>query len=917
MIIEKIHLENWKNFRDPVEVEFSSGLNIVYGGNEKGKTTLMDSIRTIFFSKHNSKTAKIKSIIPWGTKLLPYGEIQFQHYNSNYRIKKRFNVFGGLSPESTIERLEDSDWVRIADADIADKEIINMIGGNLKGLDSKPQNWGLGQSLWMIQGKPSISEDLNNETINSLQNFIGTSIESDEEKTIINEISKRFLSIFTESKRDLRSKSDLRILKGKIEECEDIIKERERYNLKKDDLIVEIENKKMILEEETNKLDIANVEKIKLEEVVKDAKNHEKEREECTSEFESLERGYNSLKKEIDSFKEGKEKIDYYEQENVELKNDLDTYKQRLTEKQEEIDFGTDKLRKKENLSNEYSDKKTFASITRTIILEQEKLETKELRFEEVNNLFKSLRQKNEELESIQAPKKEELIKIENIYKEIHDTKTRLDALGLEINVTSQSTISGNIFLDGENNTFKLAEGSNKWNAHQYVLLQINDVAKIEIKSGSEDVKEMTDKLIELKREYDEYISVYDVNDIEGLKKLLDKKNGLKKEISILNEEYKSKEDKNDLLEEIKKLKNKIKFNWENKIPEDSPFRDCDKLDKSVALEKLSGMLNEMDKIQEDIQMDKEIVNSELETLNGEKETINKEIQALNTKIYGNKQSITEIKQILEKYEDFNLDEQENKLDELLVNMDRKSKVLKVFENEIKEKEEIPIKEYEKAEIKVNNLNEVVGIYKLDLASLEGELKLMISQVEDINKIEERLETLKKREKCLEAESSAIELLYDITQFYRDNTIVELSQPIQNQMDEFIEHLLGKKYSGINLSKSIKPTSVDIMGGSGEAELESLSFGTQEQIWCLFRLALGKFLSKEDRQLVVLDDPLVNTDYARLQRMLQVLDECARNLQIIIVTCDIDKYNGLNANLIPLETKFGIKQEKIDLNMVP
>ena len=333
MIIEKIHLENWKNFRDPVEVEFSNGLNLIYGDNEKGKTTLMDSIRIIFFSKHNSRTSKIKSVVPWGTKLLPSGEIQFQHYNDNYRIRKRFNPFNGLNSESTLEKLEGPSWVRIAEGDLADKEVIDMIGGNFKGSDSKPQHLGLGQSLWMVQGKPSISEDLNDETISSLQKLIGTSIESNSERTIINKINKRFLSTFTESKRDLRSKCDLKILKEKIEDYERKISERKESKSKREDLIREIENKKMVLEKETNELNIANSEKIKLEDAVKKAKDHKKEREECASEFESLENGYDSLKKEIDSFKEGKEKIDNYKLENKELEAKLDTYNLRLTKK--------------------------------------------------------------------------------------------------------------------------------------------------------------------------------------------------------------------------------------------------------------------------------------------------------------------------------------------------------------------------------------------------------------------------------------------------------------------------------------------------------------------------------------------------------------------------------------------------------
>ena len=80
MIIKNIYLENWKIFRNPFERDFTEGLNIIYGPNESGKTTLIDSIRTIFFSKHTSQSEKIKSLVPWGSSLSPGATITLDVY---------------------------------------------------------------------------------------------------------------------------------------------------------------------------------------------------------------------------------------------------------------------------------------------------------------------------------------------------------------------------------------------------------------------------------------------------------------------------------------------------------------------------------------------------------------------------------------------------------------------------------------------------------------------------------------------------------------------------------------------------------------------------------------------------------------------------------------------------------------------
>ncbi|MBM4241615.1 MAG: hypothetical protein FJ150_08155 [Euryarchaeota archaeon] len=183
---------------------------------------------------------------------------------------------------------------------------------------------------------------------------------------------------------------------------------------------------------------------------------------------------------------------------------------------------------------------------------------------------------------------------------------------------------------------------------------------------------------------------------------------------------------------------------------------------------------------------------------------------------------------------------------------------------------------------------------------MERELKIIINDFKDTNQIEEELENLENTKKKLEPEARAIELLYDITGFYKENIIGELTGPIQNKVSENLEKLVGSKYC-VKFGTQMKPDSVEV-GDYENAALDDLSFGTQEQIWCLFRLALGSILSSEERQLVVLDDPLVNTDPVRMHHALEILEDSAKDMQIIVVTCDVDKYNALtDANFISME----------------
>jgi uncharacterized protein YhaN len=75
--------------------------------------------------------------------------------------------------------------------------------------------------------------------------------------------------------------------------------------------------------------------------------------------------------------------------------------------------------------------------------------------------------------------------------------------------------------------------------------------------------------------------------------------------------------------------------------------------------------------------------------------------------------------------------------------------------------------------------------------------------------------------------------------------------------------------------------------------LDNLSGGEQEQLYLATRLALAEVLGREERQLVVLDDVLTATDAGRLARVMNVLEEAAQRLQILILTCHPERYRGL------------------------
>jgi uncharacterized protein YhaN len=82
---------------------------------------------------------------------------------------------------------------------------------------------------------------------------------------------------------------------------------------------------------------------------------------------------------------------------------------------------------------------------------------------------------------------------------------------------------------------------------------------------------------------------------------------------------------------------------------------------------------------------------------------------------------------------------------------------------------------------------------------------------------------------------------------------------------------------------------------------DSLSGGAKEQIGIVARLACASLVAKEDTVPVVIDDALGFSDPDRLTKMAAVFDSVAGDGQVIVLTCDPDRYAGIaESHLIEL-----------------
>lgn len=91
LVIHKIVVENFRKFRQPITVEgLTAGLNIVIEANETGKSTLLDALRGAFFVRHNTRNQLAQSFAPHGEAVGPEIHVEFKIDNTTWAVTKRF-----------------------------------------------------------------------------------------------------------------------------------------------------------------------------------------------------------------------------------------------------------------------------------------------------------------------------------------------------------------------------------------------------------------------------------------------------------------------------------------------------------------------------------------------------------------------------------------------------------------------------------------------------------------------------------------------------------------------------------------------------------------------------------------------------------------------------------------------------------
>jgi len=380
-------------------------------------------------------------------------------------------------------------------------------------------------------------------------------------------------------------------------------------------------------------------EKDELKSKINLAYEHRLNREKLKEEVKRISSDYKNLAEQIGEIHKNENDIKKIESNSEKLNQEKKQKEEDLKKLVKEIDAYNQNFDETIEFFEKKETEHRYALTAHTAIQEEIELKEKEERLKKVNDLEQEKLEKKKKLESLQAPSQKDLNIIEDYHRKIHDTQTKLDALGLKIKAIAQTDISGTIHLDDKRVEFEIKKGKKKdWISHEVARISIDKVGEIEIMSGSEDVKEMKKELEEFEFEFEKLTAPYDSKAIDELRDRFHQKNEFENHIKRLENEIKgqTKNGKEILIGEIAELKKRIKSNW-SKIPENFDLKKyVENEDKIQAKEICAKKINELEKELEVYKDKEKNLKKELGELNNKKDAIQSKIQDFEKILHGN-----------------------------------------------------------------------------------------------------------------------------------------------------------------------------------------------------------------------------------------------------------------------------------------
>ena len=888
MILHSIKVENWRCLLGETEVgPFSDRLNVLYAPNATGKSTLFEALRCALMDSHNTKAKEAEALRPWGRMLSPKVNVEFSVGGIRYRLSKGFLQ----GAHSKLERFEKDAFRPLAEGPDADKFTRGLFTKTpaKSGISSSGQ-WGLFQVLWAPQGRLELG-GLSGDLLSDIRQALSVSVVDSRARDLEEKLQKRYDYFFTSTGKvkTAAGASPLAPLEGSIR-----VKEGQ-FEAKKAEY------------EETQALSVS----VKaLSEKLEALRGEARQSESDLRDLEKKAEGYQALLGELHR-REGEAKA--AEAEHGRLKAFLDQVlglRGDLAEALKKLSAlgisvpalettlagcGEEVEKAREAVSRALAAKEEGEALlarareARRFADLSEKLGKLGQTLEDVAAARAALDQVEAEKAGRAFPGLTEILKIRKAFSALEEAQMQLDASLITLEIVPEADRAGSVESGEAPGPVKLAAGlETRVQGAPEVRLAIEGFGRVRAFGPCESAEEAREVASQSRAALAELAEPYGTADKAALEELHQEGETLKRRAERETDRLKAILGK-DSLESLLAAREGL-AGEQNGILERFPdWKDSAPNPETLESEARSKTTEAAGALR----LAEEAKSAAGERYRNTERDLDRERQQRDSL----EESRKGLEEKLARLEADGKSESErhSELRALALSWDSARGRVEEFKKQLADLGDDPVealrraREAEKAQN--DELRETERFFDRESARLE--VASARGLYSEIASLEEELENLRRRygEEKLAADS--IRLLWETYSACRSEMALAVNRAVEGRATEIVSRIAGNPTGRLVLDESMSPSGF-IPGDAGKAVgMEALSGGESEQVHFAVRLALAAATGSEERQLLVLDDTLMATDGLRFPRILEILEEASENLQVLVLTCQPDRFAPL------------------------
>ncbi len=891
MILEHIRLRGFGRFaeerRFPAEGDFDLRIHVLAGENEVGKTTLFTALHHALFTPYTSTAREIKALQPWGTELAPRIEVHFRHGDERYRLVKAF------LHEATCQLAvwQDGRYQPLADGDRADDRLRQFWLGEKPHGAAEEKHRGLARLLWIPQGPPK-AVALEGELRSRVEASLGAITLDPAETELQERIAARFGTWWT-AKGNLKKTSALAAAAHRVEDLRarvqslaselrrlDELNERLRIMRQKRDAIerrsAELQEAAKHLEAEARRIEAIRTELAK-----------------ARSRLETCEERFKAAERRRAEFQQARQ-IDW---ETTLLLAERQPLRERLTAEMQEAQLAWQQAEAEVEQTAEAVRRAEQAwQRGRRLQQAQEWLRQSDglqKRLEQVEALVREYEEQRKAVDNMPAPTQEMIAAARQLEAELLHLSGRLEAVGLQLRFQPEKPMDVEFAADGaetEKRTVAAAE-TISFTAARRARLELPGIGVLEVRSGAREAEAVGRELTEKRERLTALLQSFGAADTADLarmydarERLLEQRWLLKQRIEAALQPYAAVSDLRAAAAAARRQAEAVALELGHELSELAaiPAPDMARLEaafeaaRAAEAEKRRSMQKHMRRLE----ALRERLNAEQQReieLQTKRQQARDRMQALIQEA-GTEAAIEAA------YHDCRRE------------WDAAQAQAAELERQLPDHADDPMQRLEHVQATLRQLSgELADLNQKEIFCL-AEIRQVTERGthEELAALEEELATAEAAYEKEWREARAIKLLRRLIEERQKSVTRSLTEPVAERVTRYFARVSGHAERDVQFDAALKPALISEREAQGISP-EALSAGAQEQMHILTRLALARYLAQtEGRMLFVLDDTLVHTDPLRHRRFLEILEEAADDLQIIILTCHGERFRSLN-----------------------